>query len=61
MAFASFGPDFGATEPSPVSYLAGSVDLSQRTPPVLSPPLEGEGWLAFNGCCEPGSVHRNAF
>jgi hypothetical protein len=51
----------GATEPSTLSYRAGgSVDLSRRTPPVLSPPLEGEGWVAANGCCEPTSVHRNA-
>ena len=51
----------GATEPSTLSYRAGgSVDLSRRTPPVLSPPLEGEGWVAANGCCEPTGIHRNA-
>jgi hypothetical protein len=51
----------GATEPSTLSYRAGgSVDLSRRTPPVLSPPLEGEGWVATNGCCEATSIHRKA-
>ena len=50
----------GATEPSTLSYKAASVNLSRRTPPVLAPPLEGEGWIADNGCCEPDSVHRNA-
>ena len=30
-------------EPVPFSYVAGHLDLSQRTPPVLAPPLAGEG------------------
>jgi hypothetical protein len=25
---------------------------------VLGPPLAGKGWAVFNGCCEPGGVHR---
>jgi hypothetical protein len=48
-----------STEPSPFSYLAGSLNLSRRTPPVLSPSLEGEGWIANDSCCEPDSHHRN--
>jgi hypothetical protein len=51
-------PGIGATEPSPFGYLAGTLDLSRRTPPVLSPPLEGEGWIAAAGCCGPDSNHR---
>jgi hypothetical protein len=27
---------------------------------VLGPPLAGKGWVAFNGCCEPGGVHRGS-
>jgi hypothetical protein len=26
---------------------------------VLGPPLAGKGWAVFNGCCEPGGVHRS--
>ncbi|WP_216846414.1 M23 family metallopeptidase [Granulicella sp. L56] len=27
---------------------------------VLGPPLEGKGWVAFNGCCEPTGIHRGS-
>jgi murein DD-endopeptidase MepM/ murein hydrolase activator NlpD len=49
-----------ATEPSKMSYQAASVDLWDRKVPVFAPPLEGEGWLAVNGCCGPDGVHRSA-
>jgi Peptidase family M23 len=49
-----------ATEPSQMSYRAASVDLWDREVPVFAPPLEGEGWLAVNGCCGPDGVHRSA-
>lgn len=26
---------------------------------VLSPPLSGDGWVAYNGCCPPSSLHRS--
>ena len=26
---------------------------------MLGRPLAGDGWVAFNGCCEPGSPHRS--
>ena len=57
-AMAAAGP--GATEPSSVQYGVGTLELAGRTPPVFSPPLEGEGWLAVNGCCGPDGVHRSA-
>jgi hypothetical protein len=47
------------SEPVSFNYVAGALDLSQRTPPVLSPPLVGEGWVASDGCCDPSSHHRN--
>jgi hypothetical protein len=50
----------GATEASSLSYKAGHLALSKDAPPVFSPPLEGEGWLAFNGCCELGHPHRES-
>jgi murein DD-endopeptidase MepM/ murein hydrolase activator NlpD len=49
-----------ATEPSKMRYQAASVDLWDRKVPVFAPPLEGEGWLAVNGCCGPDGVHRSA-
>ncbi len=57
-AMAAAGP--GATEPSSVQYGVGTLELAGRTTPVFSPPLEGEGWLAVNGCCRPDGVHRSA-
>ncbi len=49
-----------ATEPSKMSYRAAPVDIWDREVPVFAPPLEGEGWLAVNGCCGPDGVHRSA-
>jgi hypothetical protein len=43
--FAVDGPDL-AVDPRPAT--------------VLVPPLRGDGWLAFNGCCQPISGHRAA-
>jgi hypothetical protein len=57
-AMAGAGP--GAAEPSSVEYGVGMLELAGRTPPTFSPPLEGEGWLAVNGCCGPEGVHRSA-
>ena len=57
-AMAAAGP--GASEPSSIQYGVGTLELAGRTPPVFSPPLEGEGWLSVNGCCEPDGVHRSA-
>ncbi len=52
-------PNVFTNEPAPFSYLAGMLDLSRRAAPVLSPPLEGDGWVAAEGCCSPISHHRN--
>lgn len=35
-------------------YTIASVPLSKDKSPVLSPPLNGRGWLASDGCCAPG-------
>jgi murein DD-endopeptidase MepM/ murein hydrolase activator NlpD len=32
--------------------------VERRKPIVVSPPLRGSGWIAFNACCEPSS-HRS--
>lgn len=38
-----------------IAPIALSTDIT-----VLGPPLAGKGWVAFNGCCEPGGVHRGS-
>jgi hypothetical protein len=45
--------------PVPLSYTVAPVLLSPRIP-VVGPPLAGQGWVAFNGCCEADGAHRNA-
>ena len=50
----------GATKPSPLSYKAGRLDLSEDPPPAFSPPLGGRGWIAINGCCGLGHPHRES-
>jgi len=45
--------------PTRFSYGGGLVKFSHLEPPALLPPLEGEGWLASDGCCGP-TGHINA-
>ncbi len=37
----------------------GAVSVSTRPAPLIGPPLEGSGWVAFNGCCKE-VPHRRA-
>ncbi|SFU74344.1 Peptidase family M23 [Polaromonas sp. YR568] len=37
----------------------GNVSVSTRPAPLIGPPLEGTGWVAFNGCCKD-VPHRRA-
>lgn len=37
----------------------GNVSVSTRPAPLIGPPLEGTGWVAFNGCCKE-APHRRA-
>lgn len=53
------GPDPFTKAPGTFAYRGGAVTISQDTPPVLSPPLEGGRWLASDGCCGP-TGHINA-
>jgi hypothetical protein len=41
------------------SQTGGVVSVSTRPAPVIGPPLEGAGWVAFNGCCKD-VPHRRA-
>jgi hypothetical protein len=55
----TLGPSAFSTEVTPSSYVAATLSLSGQAPPVLSPPLRGEGWISAEGCCSPASHHRN--
>lgn len=50
----------GAREPTALDYLAAPYDISAGKPLVIGPPVRGDGWMAMNGCCEPGFPHRSA-
>lgn len=52
------GPKTPAT---PLEYTAGRIDVARAPLPVLAPPLRGSGWVAINGCCNSGIVHRGSF
>jgi hypothetical protein len=41
------------------SQTGGAVSISTRPAPLIGPPLEGSGWVAFNGCCKE-VPHRRA-
>jgi len=51
-------PSHTAQTPAPFSYTVAPIDVLGR-PPELGPPLAGKGWVALNGCCEVGGVHRS--
>ncbi|WP_191058117.1 M23 family metallopeptidase [Geminicoccus harenae] len=53
------GAGLNATDPNPAKlrYQAATLNVTRDLPNV-HPPLSGKGWLAINGCCEPG-VHRS--
>lgn len=44
---------------SPLTYTAGSFCVCLKKLPTLSPPLKGEGWTIFNGCCSSDGIHQN--
>jgi len=53
------GEGSAGQQPRDFSYPAGKLRISPDAPPVLRPPLEGEGWLASNAPPGPTS-HVNA-
>jgi hypothetical protein len=46
------GPDNpGATEATRLVYTITPFEIGDNAPVVVGPPLEGDGWVAANGCC----------
>jgi hypothetical protein len=35
-----------------------ALTVDPREPLVIAPPLRGDGWVPFNGCCAADSIHR---
>lgn len=45
---------------APTQFVAAKIDISRAPLPVIQPPLRGGGWVAINGCCNSGIVHRGS-
>ena len=58
MAGGTPGSAPGATQP--YTYLISPITVSTAMA-TLGPPLTGKGWVALNGCCQAGGVHRGSF
>ncbi|MFK0203394.1 M23 family metallopeptidase [Streptomyces lavendulae] len=59
--------DIGVTYPKAVGIIpakmterVATMTVPDRHPVVLSPPLDGAGWLDGNGCCDQLTPHRTA-
>jgi len=51
-------PSHTSGTPAPLSYTVAALDVLSELP-ELGPPVAGKGWVALNGCCEVGGVHRS--
>jgi len=49
----------GAVEATRLTYTITPFVVGDMAP-VVGPPLEGDGWVAVNGCCHLGFAHRGA-
>jgi hypothetical protein len=47
----------GKNDPVETHYTVAPIGVLEGVP-TIGPPLAGKGWMAVNGCCEPGGVHR---
>jgi hypothetical protein len=50
----------GATEATPLRYTITPFVIGDKDPAIVGPPLQGDGWVAVNGCCALGFAHRGA-
>ncbi|MFL6552343.1 MAG: M23 family metallopeptidase [Chthoniobacterales bacterium] len=53
-------PNPGPAKPQPLDYVVAPLKIGDDKPLIISPPLAGAGWVAANGCCNPGIVHRGS-
>lgn len=53
-------PNPGPAKPQPLEYVVAALKIAQDKPLIIGPPLAGTGWVAANGCCNPGIVHRGS-
>ncbi|MEX1006698.1 MAG: M23 family metallopeptidase [Acidimicrobiia bacterium] len=49
-----------ATEATVLTYMVAPVPLDGPAPPVLVPPLRGNGWVVTSGCCDIANTDRTA-
>jgi hypothetical protein len=47
-----------AGTPTNLSYSAVTISLDGPAPPVIVPPVRGNGWVVTNGCCDVGNANR---
>jgi len=50
----------GPGKPKPLDYFVARLTIGGNKSVVVGPPLAGGGWIAANGCCNPGIVHRGS-
>jgi murein DD-endopeptidase MepM/ murein hydrolase activator NlpD len=50
----------GPSKAKPLDYFVARLAIAGDKPVVIGPPLAGGGWIAANGCCNPGIVHRGS-
>lgn len=48
------------TPATPLEYTVARIEVDRLPLPVLQAPLRGDGWVAVNGCCNSGTVHRGS-
>jgi hypothetical protein len=53
-------PNPGPAKPQPLEYVVAPLKIANHKPLIIDPPLSGAGWVAANGCCNPGIVHRGS-
>jgi len=54
------GADAPAPPPKDMSFTGVPVAVSGQQAVEVAPPLQGQGWIVGNGCCDPITVHRGA-
>jgi len=50
----------GPSKAKPLEYFVARLTIAGDKSVVIGPPLAGERWVAANGCCNPGIIHRGS-